>query len=236
MRKKHLQEQENLRLQQAELMALFSELSPDPIFRFDLNGKIILANNSAHKIFPTRVLVGEQVEVVLPFIKTFDIHDIIAEGKTVNYTTLLGENYFQFLISGVTKFSVCQVYGRDITDLKVKEKELKSALVRAEEAKKLKEQFLAQISHEIRSPLNVIVGYSDLLRQDIADNDPELSGILRSIKTTVNAFTEHLICFLICRKCKQASTKPGLKKLNSHHYSKLFVTNSSHMPKRRSYS
>ena len=182
MRKKHLQEQENLRLQQAELMALFSELSPDPIFRFDFDGKIILANNSAHKIFPTRVLVGEQVDVVLPFIKTFDIHDIIAGGKTVNYTTLLGENYFQFLISGVTKFSVCQVYGRDITDLKVKEKELKSALTRAEEAKKLKEQFLAQISHEIRSPLNVIVGYSDLLRQDLSGDDPELSGILRSIK------------------------------------------------------
>ena len=133
MRKKHLQEQENLRLQQAELMALFSELSPDPIFRFDFDGKIILANNSAHKIFPTRVLVGEQVDVVLPFIKTFDIHDIIAGGKTVNYTTLLGENYFQFLISGVTKFSVCQVYGRDITDLKVvpkKQKNLKSSSLR----------------------------------------------------------------------------------------------------------
>ena len=64
----------------------------------------------------------------------------------------------------------------------MKEKELKSALTRAEEAKKLKEQFLAQISHEIRSPLNVIVGYSDLLRQDLSGDDPELSGILRSIK------------------------------------------------------
>lgn len=182
MKKKHLQEQENLRLQQAELMALFSELSPDPIFRFDLNGKIILANNSAHKTFPSRVLLGEHVEIVLPFIKTFDIHDIITDGKTVTYTTLLEEKYFQFLISGVSKFNVCQVYGRDITDLKTKEKELKSALNRAEEAKKLKEQFLAQISHEIRSPLNVIVGYADLLKQDFQDADPELGIILRSIK------------------------------------------------------
>lgn len=182
MRKKHLQEQENLRLQQAELMALFSELSPDPIFRFDLTGKVILANNSAHKIFPTRVLVGEQVEVILPFIKTFDIHDIITNNNTVNYTALLDEKYFQFLISGVSRLNVCQVYGRDITDLKVKEKELKNALVRAEEAKKLKEQFLAQISHEIRSPLNVIVGYTDLLQNEFCDGDSELTGILRSIK------------------------------------------------------
>ncbi len=182
MRKKHLQEQENLRLQQAELMALFSELSPDPIFRFDLNGKIVLANNSAHKIFPTRVLVGEQVDALLPFMKTFDINDIISNGKTVNYTTLLIDSYFQFLISGVPKFGVCQVYGRDITDLKIKERELKSALSRAEEAKKLKEQFLAQISHEIRSPLNVIVGYSDLLKQELKQGHDEYNGILRSIK------------------------------------------------------
>lgn len=182
MRKKHLQEQENLRLQQAELMALFSELSPDPIFRFDLNGKIILANNSAHKIFPSKVLVGEQVDILLPFMKTFDIHDIITYGKTIIYTSLLEENYFQFLISGVAKFSVCQVYGRDITDLKTKEKELKAALVKAEEAKKLKEQFLAQISHEIRSPLNVIVGYADLLKQEYPEKQEDFSGILRSIK------------------------------------------------------
>lgn len=182
MRKKHLQEQENLRLQQAELMALFSELSPDPIFRFDLTGKIILANNSAHKIFPTKVLVGEQVEVLLPFMKTFDINDVIKNGKTVNYTTLLEENYFQFLISGVPKFDVCQVYGRDITDLKIKEKELKSALSKAEEAKKLKELFLAQISHEIRSPLNVIVGYADLLKHEFSEGRDEYNAILRSIK------------------------------------------------------
>ena len=182
MRQKHLQDQENLRLQQAELMALFSELSPDPIFRFDHTGKIILANNSAHKIFPSRILVGELVEVILPFIKTFDINDIILQGKTVNYTTLLDDRYFQFLISGVTKFKVCQVYGRDITDLKIKEKELKTALERAEEAKKLKEQFLAQISHEIRSPLNVIVGYADLLKTEFKDSSLEYSGILQSIK------------------------------------------------------
>ena len=182
MKKKHLLEQENLRLQQAELMALFSELSPDPIFRFDQNGEIILANNSAHKIFPSQALVGEHVEFVLPFIKTFDINDIIESGKTVNYTTLLGDKYFQFLISGVKKFKVCQVYGRDITDMKVKEKELKAALERAEEAKKMKEQFLAQISHEIRSPLNVIVGYADLLKTEFTESIPLYGDILCSIK------------------------------------------------------
>jgi signal transduction histidine kinase len=181
MKKKHLQEQENLKLQQAELMALFAELSPDPIFRFDENGKIVLANNSAHKIFPHKILVGESVDNILPFIKSFDLHDIIVNGKTVNYTSLLGESYFQFIIAGVSKFKVCQVYGRDITDLKKSEKDLKEALVKAEESKKLKEYFLSQISHEIRSPLNVITGYSEVLMQDLQDKSKEYDEILRSI-------------------------------------------------------
>ncbi|MFA7227924.1 MAG: HAMP domain-containing sensor histidine kinase, partial [Melioribacteraceae bacterium] len=91
--------------------------------------------------------------------------------------------YFQFIIEGVRKFSVCQVYGRDITELKNTEKNLKEALLRAEDAKRLKEFFLAQISHEIRSPLNVIVGYSDLLADELRDDKRgEFGNILRSMK------------------------------------------------------
>jgi len=183
MRKKHLEETENFRLQQAELMALFAELSPDPVFRFDESGKIILANNSAHAIFPGRTLLGERVQTVLPFVAGYNIQDIIAYGRAVNSMARLGDRYYQFIIQGVTKFNVCQVYGRDVTDLKQTERELKEALNKAEESKKLKEFFLAQISHEIRAPLNVIVGYSDILVEDFDDiNRAELLHILRSMK------------------------------------------------------
>lgn len=183
MRRKYLEEAENLRLQQAELMALFAELSPDPIFRFDEAGKITLANNSAHKIFPSRILLGEKVQTLLPFISGYDIRDIIAYSRSINSTSRLGDHYFQFIIEGVAKFNVCQVYGRDITELKQTERELKDALTRAEEAKQLKEFFLAQISHEIRAPLNVIVGYADILIDDVNDiNKADLFNILRSMK------------------------------------------------------
>jgi len=178
MKKKHLQEQENLKLQQAELMALFTELSPDPIFRFDEKGKILLANNSAHKLFPHKILVGEQVEIILPFVKSFDLHDIILSNKVINHTTLLGESYYQFIMDGVSKFKFCQVYGRDITDLKKSERDLKDALVKAEESKKLKEFFLSQISHEIRSPLNVINGYSEILRNELSEKSNEFDDYI----------------------------------------------------------
>lgn len=183
MKKKHLAEEENLKLQQAELMALFASLSPDPIFRFDETGKIILANNSAHKIFPHKILLGEQVQTILPFTNEYNLHEVIDSGKTLMNTVAFEKSYFQFLIVGSQKFKMCQVYGRDITELKLTEQDLKEALLKAEESKKLKEFFLAQISHEIRSPLNVIVGYSDLLSEELKDSErADLVNILKSVK------------------------------------------------------
>jgi signal transduction histidine kinase len=183
MRKKHIAEEENLKLQQAELMALFASLSPDPIFRFDESGKIILANNSAHKIFPHKILLGEQVQTILPFTAEYDLLDVIDSGKTLMNTIPFEKSFYQFLIVGSPKFKMCQVYGRDITELKLTEQDLKEALLKAEESKKMKEFFLAQISHEIRSPLNVIVGYSDLLGEELKGTDREdLTQILKSVK------------------------------------------------------
>lgn len=155
-----------MKLQHTELMALFAELAPDPIFRFDNTGKIVLANNSAHKISPHRMLLGEHINTVLPFMEKYNIEDIIKNGKTFTETTVIVENHYQFLVTGIPKLNVCQVYGRDITDLKRTERELKIALEKADESRRLKEYFLSQISHEIRSPLNIIIGYADLFVHD----------------------------------------------------------------------
>ncbi len=183
MRKKHLRSEETLRLQQAESIALFAELSPDPIFRLDEFGKITLANNSAHKIFPHKVLLGETVQNLFPFIQNKEIKEIIDQEKTINQSALLGNNYFQFILEGISKLNICQVYGRDITELKNTESSLKVALINAEESKRLKEFFLAQISHEIRSPLNVIVGCTDLLLDEANEAmEREFGSILRSMK------------------------------------------------------
>ncbi|MFH1197233.1 MAG: ATP-binding protein [bacterium] len=170
MRQRHLKEQENLRLQQAELMALFAELSPDPVLRCDNKGKIILANNSAHKLYPQNGLLGDQIDSIFPELKTDEVLDIIKNGFTMHFATVVDEKHYQFILIGSQKFEFCQIYGRDVTELKVKEAELKIALKRAEESKRIKEQFLAQISHEIRSPLVVIQGYSEYLRKEIEDN------------------------------------------------------------------
>ncbi|MCF6270733.1 MAG: PAS domain S-box protein [Melioribacteraceae bacterium] len=57
----------------------------------------------------------------------------------------------------------------DITEKKKMIEELIASKEKAEVSEKIKTEFLAQMSHEIRSPLNVILSFVGLLKEDLAE-------------------------------------------------------------------
>lgn len=170
MRKRHLEEEENLRLQKAELMAMFAEYSPDPILRFDTSGKVILANNEATKLFSIPASNGTNVSSLIPEADKFNCKKIISDASHCEFTSKIDNKYYRFIINGIPKFSIGQIYGRDVTHLIEKEKELEGALRTSEEATRIKQEFLARISHVIRSPLVAIQGYAELLAEEFPND------------------------------------------------------------------
>lgn len=58
------------------------------------------------------------------------------------------------------------ILGTDITKLKNADVALQAALTKAEQANKAKSMFLATMSHEFRTPLNAILGFSAMMRAE----------------------------------------------------------------------
>lgn len=65
---------------------------------------------------------------------------------------------------------------RDLTRRKIMESELLTAKEQAQEASKLKSQFVANVSHEVRTPLAGIIGMAELLVTDKSLNEEQMEA------------------------------------------------------------
>jgi PAS domain S-box-containing protein len=77
----------------------------------------------------------------------------------------------QILISAeVVRFAdreMLLTVGRDVTDRRREEEELRQSKTSAEFANRAKTEFLANMSHEIRTPLNAILGFSEVIMDEV---------------------------------------------------------------------
>ncbi|NUN08909.1 MAG: HAMP domain-containing histidine kinase [Ignavibacteriaceae bacterium] len=176
------QEQQNFRLQQAEYMALFSESDPDPVYRIDLNGKIIHTNLPGSALLNKPNYIGSSIHDIISDISYKDVEDIINGGGSKEYTIFMNPKVYRFIFRGIPKMKVGHLYGSDITELKEKERALIAAVQKAENSERLKDHFLSQMSHEIRSPLNSILGFNSIIQEELKDSIPdELKSIFSSV-------------------------------------------------------
>ena len=86
------------------------------------------------------------------------------------------------------------VYGVDMTELKAYQDQMAEVKAEAERLVELKEAFLANISHEFRTPLTGILGFAQLLQEDVDLEQREFVDIVlrngRRLMATLNSMVD----------------------------------------------
>jgi signal transduction histidine kinase len=101
-----------------------------------------------------------------------DGEEFAADFKITGSSKDTGESknlHLACMVSKGGEFPVIRGYLQDITSKKKLEKELYKAKNKAEKADRFKTVFLSNLSHEIRNPMNAIMGFAELLNQTAPD-------------------------------------------------------------------
>lgn len=153
----------------------------DIILLLNQEGIIVEANNKALETYSysKEELVGSHVKKLIEEKNADSVFDQMSEVERSG--GLIMENVhkkkdgalFPVEISArvieIEKVKYYQGIIRDITERRQNEEMLATALTRARESDKLKSEFLAQMSHEVRTPLNAVLNYSNLIKSEFED-------------------------------------------------------------------
>lgn len=166
-----------------------------------MKGRTLIAagrHQEAAEHFKQLVLMGDTIN-----------KNMLASHEKVNQTNFLirsallekeqSEKYYNWLIIGLIlmlTFAMIVVVRRARLVrqlLRQSERKTRAAMQMAEDANKLKEVFLRNITHEIRIPLNTVVGFSELLAADIELTPEQIEEYSSAIKKNAKRLSQLIV-------------------------------------------
>ncbi len=199
---------ENKLLEYKQLLDKSEDLALIGSYQWNINTNQLIWTDGLKKIYDTQeVSFNNYMSKNHPDDITFiteTINNCIKNKSsyTISHRLLIDNNikYIYAIGEYINKNNQEYIIGvaQDVTDQKLIETDLVEAKIKAEKASQMKSDFVAHISHEIRTPINGIIGMTNLLNEMELSQDAKecnyiifhSSGVLLSIINNVLDFSK----------------------------------------------
>lgn len=190
---------------QEDIFRLSMRYAVEMILFFKSSGKIIYANEAARQqLAAGEELTGSLITDIFPgdFTETENgIHTECALGMEQQETTAYRLNKTCFPVS--VRFMICEeepdtylCMGLDLSEKVMLEKKIQQSKEEAESAAKIKSEFVANVTHELRTPVNGILGNTkELLNQETDRKKLRLLSLVEHGCDNMNAIIDNILDF-----------------------------------------
>ncbi len=176
-------------------LASIAEASPIAIVELNQDANLIHANPAMMSLLDRFGFSDDVRALVLPAnIATLTMECLERQTEIGGVEVRAGEHYFEWKFVPVIAVRTVRGYGVDLTARKRIEEEWCQAKVAAEAANVAKSEFLANVSHEIRTPINGIVGMAELLADsDLNEEQKECAITIQSCAESLMLVIEEIL-------------------------------------------